>query len=187
MSSTLLFIRHAETDLAGRFCGHSDPPINDRGRQQIEELLKALCVESIDGIYVSDLKRALETAEAIAGRFQLAPIAVPELREIYFGEWEGLSWSEIEDRDAALARRWAELYPRLAAPGGESFDEFRDRVMSEVEHLLRLPDQRSLAVITHGGVMRIVLRELCGVDEKEAWDRTKPYCCFFRYAHGEGQ
>ena len=96
MTDALLFIRHAETDLAGRFCGHSDPPVNERGHQQIEGLLRALENEPIDAIYTSDLSRALMTADTIGKTFRLSPAAVPGLREIDFGDWEGLNWQQIE-------------------------------------------------------------------------------------------
>src|SRR5215470_20225471 len=109
--NTLLFIRHAETDMAGRFCGHTDPPVNERGHRQIETLLETLKDESIDAIYTSDLKRAVTTAEAIATAFQIKSTQVTTLREIYFGDWEGLTWQEIEARDAAYARDWSEAYP----------------------------------------------------------------------------
>jgi broad specificity phosphatase PhoE len=187
MRNTLLFIRHAETEMAGRFCGHSDPPVNERGELQIDELLRALEDESIDAVYTSDLKRALTTAEAIAERFRLSPVVVPGLREIHFGDWEGLSWQEIETHDALYAGKWSESYPQLPAPGGESFQAFQSRVMAEVGHLLTVLDQRCFAVVTHAGVMRIVLRELCGLDEKDAWERTRSYCGFFRYTHGENR
>jgi len=184
MRNTLLFIRHAETEMVGRFCGHSDPPVNELGHRQIEVLLDVLRDESIDAIYSSDLERALTTAEAIAESFQLSTVAVPGLREIYFGDWEGLSWRQIESRDVAYARKWSEAYPQLAAPRGESFEAFQARVMAEVEYLLTALDQRCFAVVTHAGVMRVVLRELCGLDEKETWERTRSYCSFFRYTNG---
>jgi broad specificity phosphatase PhoE len=183
---TLLFIRHAETDLAGRFCGQSDPPVNERGFRQIEELTETLRTESIgampiDAIYASDLSRSLITADAIGRVFGLSPIKVPELREICFGEWEGLSWQEIELRDQVYARRWSKVYPDLPAPGGEFFEAFQSRVLRAVEHLLAVTSQRCAAVVTHAGVMRVVMRSLCGLEEQEAWERTKPYCAFFRY------
>jgi broad specificity phosphatase PhoE len=181
MTETLLFIRHAETDLAGRFCGHSDPSVNKRGLRQIEELIERSKTESIDAIYASDLSRSLTTADAIGRAFALSPIKIPELREIDFGHWEGLSWEEIECRDQAYARRWSEAYPKLPAPGGELFDSFQSRVLSEVEHLLAITPHRCAAVVTHAGVMRVVLRSLCGLDEQEAWERTKTYCGLFRY------
>jgi broad specificity phosphatase PhoE len=181
MIDTLLFVRHAETDLVGRFCGHSDPPVNQRGLRQIEELIEMLRTESIDAIYASDLSRSLTTANALGKVFGLSPIKVPDLREIGFGEWEGLNWQEIESRDRVYARRWSEAYPDLPTPGGEPFEAFQSRVLSEVKHLLEITSQRCAAVVTHAGVMRIVLRSLCGLEEQEAWERTKTYCCVVRY------
>jgi broad specificity phosphatase PhoE len=181
MTDTLLFIRHAETDLAGRFCGHSDPQVNQRGRRQIEELVETIKTESVDAVYTSDLSRSLATADAIGKAFGLSPIKIPELREIDFGEWERLSWQEIASRDRNYATRWAEAYPDLPAPGGELFDVFQSRVLSVVKHLFAMTPQRCAAVVTHAGVMRVVLQSLCGLEEQEAWERTKAYCAFFRY------
>jgi broad specificity phosphatase PhoE len=181
MTDTLLFIRHAETDLAGRFCGHSDPPVNEHGLRQIEELVERLKTESIDAVYASDLSRSLTTANAIGRAFAISPIKVPELREIAFGEWEGLSWQEIESRDRVYASRWSEAYPDFPAPGGELFDAFQSRVLGVVKHLLEITSHRCAAVVTHAGVMRVVLRSLCGLDDQEAWEQTKAYCGLFRY------
>jgi alpha-ribazole phosphatase/probable phosphoglycerate mutase len=181
---TLLFIRHAETDLAGRFCGQSNPPVNERGHRQIESLLKALTNESIDSVYASDLSRSLVTAVAIGKAFKLLPVALPGLREIGFGEWEGLSWEEIEARDRAYAQQWSDEYPNLPAPGGEPFEAFRSRVLTQINFLLAMSAQRCGAVVTHAGVMRVVLRSLCGLGEQEAWEQSSAYCGFFRYQAG---
>jgi len=181
---TLFFIRHAETELAGRFCGQANPTVNERGVRQIEELLNALRNESVQAVYTSDLARALITADAIGRAFGVLPTAVPELREIGFGEWEGLSWSEIESRDPAYARRWAKEYPDLPAPGGEPFTAFRSRVLSGIDSLLSVSSERCAAVVTHAGVMRVVLRSLCGLSEREAWEQTQTYCGYFRYEPG---
>lgn len=181
---TLLFIRHGETDLAGRFCGSSDPPVNERGHRQIGDLLTALGDQPIEAVYTSDLSRAVTTAAAICAAYGLTPIAIPGLREIDFGEWEGLRWEEIESRDRAYAVRWSRSYPDLAAPGGEQFSIFQARVLTEVRNLLAEPSPRLAAVVTHGGVMRVVLSALCGLDEQTAWAQTSTYCCFFRYSQG---
>lgn len=185
--STLLFIRHAETDMAGRFCGHSNPPVNVRGRQQIQMLLKALTPKLIDAVYTSDLQRAVTTADALANAFACPSSTTSALREINFGAWEGLTWPEIETKDASYARDWSNAYPNLPAPGGEPFDAFQSRVLTEVQHLLTLNGEGCFAVVTHAGVMRVVLRTLCGLDEKEAWERTRLYCGFFKYAGGMSQ
>jgi broad specificity phosphatase PhoE len=181
--SPILFIRHAETDLAGTFCGHSDPPVNARGRQQIQELLKLLEGETFDAIYTSDLQRAATTAETLAAIFSAPLVTTPALREIGFGQWEGLTWSEIEQKDGERASRWVDEYPYLAAPGGESFEVFQSRVLGEVQRLVALAADKYFAVVAHAGVMRFVLRSLCGLEEQDAWRRTESYCCFFKYPY----
>jgi broad specificity phosphatase PhoE len=119
--------------------------------------------------------------------YESSTIAIPELREISFGEWEGLSWDEIEFRDAGYARKWSKAFPELPAPGGELFEVFQSRVLTEVKRLLSTPRQGCAAVVTHRGVMCVVLRSLCGFDEEQAWAQTKAYCGFFRYPQGGNQ
>jgi alpha-ribazole phosphatase len=167
--SSLHFIRHAETDMAGRFCGHTDPELNNRGREQAG----ALHLQPLQHVYSSDLRRAISTAEVLG-----LPVTVrPALREIYFGEWEGLSWEEIERAYPKYARDWMEHYPALPAPGGEPFQDFKDRVLGEVHWLL---GQRGpLAVVTHAGVLRVVLQHWHGCSDGDAWRQTQPYCCVF--------
>ncbi len=187
----LLFVRHAETDLAGRFCGASDPDVNDRGRAQIAALTPILQStfpwDPVQAVYSSDLRRAASTARAVAETFGCPVEFTPALREIDFGEWEGLSWEQIERADPVWARAWCSDYPRLPAPGGERFQAFTARVLREVRRLLDAAGEGeaarngALAVVTHAGVLRVVLRELCGLGEQAAWERTRRYCGFFRY------
>ena len=115
--SELLFIRHAETDMAGTFCGHSDPELNARGRAQLAELIHRMSAENIGVVYSSDLRRAFATGSAIAAAFGIDCHVRPALREINFGQWEGLTWKEIERRDETYARRWIAEYPRPADTG----------------------------------------------------------------------
>jgi broad specificity phosphatase PhoE len=179
--SDLLFIRHAETDMAGTFCGHSNPPLNMRGRTQISGLLRTLNAESIDEVYASDLLRAQETGEAIAEARAIKCYLRPALREINFGQWEGLTWKEIEQRHSAHAQRWVDEYPRLQAPDGESIVDFERRVLAEVNLLTMKAKKNDIAVVTHGGVLRIVMCRLCGCSEEEAWERTQSYCSIYRF------
>lgn len=175
----LLFIRHAQTDLAGTFCGHSDPPLNAIGQQQTRDLIARLATEHFDAIVCSDLLRAMETAEPLAQAFKVPLTPKQGLREIYFGDWEGLTWAEIEQSDADNARRWTESFPVLPAPAGETFADFESRVMTEIALLLSLAEHQRIAVVTHAGVMRTVLRLLHGCSEQEAWEKTNSYCCIF--------
>jgi alpha-ribazole phosphatase len=179
--SEILFIRHAETDMAGTFCGHSDPPLNMRGRTQLSKLLRALSTESINEVYASDLLRTRETAEAIAADRAIEYHLRPGLREISFGQWEGLNWREVEQRHTAYAQRWIAEYPDLPAPDGESISDFERRVLAEVNLLIVKADTNDIAVVTHAGVLRTVLCRLHGCLEEEAWELTRAYCSIVRY------
>jgi alpha-ribazole phosphatase len=178
--SRVLFIRHAETEMAGRFCGHSDPDLNAQGRMQLTSLAHGLSGEPLDIVYSSDLRRASATARAIAAVREIPQVVRPALREIDFGQWEGMSWEQIEQMDPAYARKWMGRYPHLPAPSGESFQAFEARVLEEVKFLLD-GNRGPIAVVTHGGVLRVVLRHLCGQSDEEAWQQTRAYCCIVRY------
>jgi alpha-ribazole phosphatase len=181
--SPILFIRHAETDMAGTFCGHSDPALNGRGLDQLEGLRDKLRAEDISAVYSSDLRRSSETAQAIAEIFGVSCQVRPRLREIDFGQWEGLAWDEIERRDEAYARRWVTEYPQLPAPGGEDFADFERRVLDEVRFLSMEAEAlgKNIAVVTHAGVLRTVLCVLHGYSVEDAWARTREYCSIVRH------
>jgi len=170
-----LLIRHAETDMAGQFCGHSDPELNGRGYQQRAGVVDRLSEYAIQRIYTSDLRRARQTAEAIASHFGIGFEVRPGLREIHFGLWEGLSWSEIEACDPVLAKKWIEEYPNSTAPGGESIQDFGRRVRAESAFLFAAATECPIAVVAHAGFMRVLLTKFCGVLEEEAWKLTKEY------------
>ena len=170
-----LFIRHAETDMAGQFCGHSDPSLNERGRGQIATVIRKLAAFPISRIYTSDLQRALETARPIAEHYHLELEVRPGLREINFGLWEGLSWSEIEIRNPVEAQDWLRLYPNVTAPNGESYEQFQARVCCELKFLIQQAAASRMAAVTHAGFIREVLTRFCGVTEREAWSRTEAY------------
>ena len=176
----LLLIRHAETDLAGTFCGQIDPAVNAVGLQQIQHLLKSLRNESLQAVFTSDLRRAVDTAHPIAEHFKVPCFTRPGLREINFGRWEGLRWSEIEASDPVYSSEWLAAFPHLPAPDGERFEDFESRVLAEVNHLIEQARLRSIAVVTHAGAMRTILRRISGVDDERAWQLTKPYCAALR-------
>ncbi len=171
----LLLIRHAETDMTSRFCGRSDPELNERGHQQLTGVVDRLSECAIRRIYTSDLRRARQTAEAIASRYGIKFEVRPGLREIHFGQWEGLSWSEIEACNPVLAKIWAERYPNSTAPGAESLQQFERRVRAESAFLFAAATECPIAVVAHAGFMRVLLTMFYGVPEEEAWKLTKEY------------
>src|SRR5687768_5606634 len=130
-----LLVRHGETDwnVEQRFQGHADPPLNDAGREQARALAAALADAELDAIYTSDLARARETAEIVAARTGVPVLALTELREIDVGEWEGLTWPEIEERFPQGVLSWHEHGHGWS--DGETYDEVERRVVQMLRSL----------------------------------------------------
>jgi alpha-ribazole phosphatase len=180
---TILLIRHAETDFAGAFCGHSDPPINQQGQLQIEQLLIELKQHRVEAIYSSDLQRARITAEAMAKSFAVLLRVTPKLREINFGDWESFTWKQIEQRDPEFTQRWIDEFPRLPAPNGEKFSSFEKRILSEFDAVAA--SSQNAALVAHAGVLRVILTRRCGLSDEQSWLKTKAYCSVFTYSAGD--
>jgi broad specificity phosphatase PhoE len=153
-TSKIALLRHAQTDLHGRFCGHSDPNLSIQGRQRIPSIIQSLSRMSPKEIYSSDLRRAIQTAEPIAKHFGLDYTPSRGFREMNFGSWEGLTWKEVELQYPEDARAWAELFPHHRPPGGESFSELQTRVSRQLEQLATTAELGCTLVITHAGFIR---------------------------------
>jgi alpha-ribazole phosphatase len=159
----VILVRHAIARGDGRFLGQQDARLATAGRRQLPELIGKLERYAIDAIYCSDLSRTRATAAAVARRSGLVPENRPNLREMHFGEWEGLSWSQVDERFPRLARRWlTERHPPLI-PGGESFADFKRRVLLELRRLVTANPTRCIVVVTHAGVIRIALGKALGI------------------------
>jgi alpha-ribazole phosphatase/probable phosphoglycerate mutase len=173
--NTLILIRHGETDMAGRFCGHSDPELNAAGELQVALVAEEVANLGIERIYSSDLLRASRTASILARRIGVEVELRENLREIYFGLWEGLSWQEIETRFPQEAGRWKQEFPLRSAPEGEAYAAFEARIDAAIEPLVRETLVQTAAVVTHRGVMSHALSRFFGFSEEEAWAKTAPY------------
>ena len=154
----VLLARHGETDwnVAGRWQGHTDIPLNATGRAQAAALAERLRTEGIEAVAASDLSRARHTAEIVAGALGV-PLALvdPGLREQRFGRFEGLTPRECEER---YPDEWARYVadPRAGPPGGESRAAMLERVVRAVQLAAARLSGPAL-VVTHGGAIRALL------------------------------
>jgi alpha-ribazole phosphatase len=164
-SCTILLVRHAHTEMTGRFCGESDPVLSEQGRRQSAKLAEELAKHRLTHLFSSDLRRTQETASYIAAKLGLAMELLPGLREMRFGEWEGLNWDEISQKDAAFAKRWMTEYPTLSPPRGEDFRAFRERVREALAEVAGRSSRGSAVVVTHGGVIRTFLLDVLNLPE----------------------
>ena len=186
--TTLLLARHGETNWNrdGRFQGHADTPLNDRGREQACELADQL--DGIDVVYSSDLARARETAEIIGGRLGLEVMVDERLRERSFGAWEGLTAEEIRLGDTDTYRRWR----AGDGPGpddAEAHEALATRVQEFLEDVIRRHPGEEVLVIAHGGSVRVIQALAAGLDYVRD-RRSLPAvanCVVARYAAREGK
>ena len=165
----ILLIRHGETawNAERRLQGHLDIPLNDEGERQAALLAGALAAEPIDVLVASDLKRARQTAQAVADRRGLALAIEPALRERGYGGFEGLLYSEIEQRFPREFAAWqARDVDAQLPPGrnvGESFRVFFDRATGAILALAAAHPGRTIALVAHGGVLECAYRLALGL------------------------
>lgn len=151
----MLLIRHGQSvwNADGRWQGQADPPLSDLGRVQAVEAAGRL--GTVDAIVASDLERAVHTSQLISSALGVGPVVVePRLRETDAGEWSGLTKAEIE-------AQWpGYLADHRRPPGFEDPAALLARVLDALADLHRVYDGADLAVVTHGGVIYAVEREL---------------------------
>ena len=184
----LLLVRHGETDWnrERRFQGHADPPLNETGREQAHALAAELTSEGIELVYTSDLARAVETAEIVAARLGAAVRSMRDLREIDVGEWQGLTWQEIEERYPDGARSW-----RARGYGwetGETYEELGDRVVAALRRIAFDHPEERVLVVGHGGTIRATRAFIEGLSVPESRSRSRAIgnCEVFRVVTEDG-
>jgi broad specificity phosphatase PhoE len=161
-----LLIRHGESvgNREWRLQGQREFPMSERGRRQAELLARRLAGVDIAAVYGSPIRRAWETAQAIARSLGLAVQALPDVREYDFGELSGLTWQEIQQRApqvmAAIASR-SDEYPRY--PGEEGREGFRQRVCAALWGLREKHGRETVAVVTHAGPIAVFLLDVLGL------------------------
>ncbi|MGQ9724543.1 MAG: histidine phosphatase family protein [Tepidimonas sp.] len=162
----ILAIRHGETpwNRDARIQGQIDIPLNETGRWQAERTAAALADEPIDALYASDLRRARQTAEAIARRRGLALQTHPGLRERHFGDFQGRTWVELEQQHPEVVRALKGREPDFAPPGGESLLALRARVEATFAELAARHVGGQIVVVAHGGVLDILYRAAARVE-----------------------
>src|SRR5215472_14864783 len=167
-AQTLLWLlRHPEPDAAarGRCYGAFDVPLSTEGIRAAYALAATLAPERLDAIYTSPLQRCADTAEILAEGRSSSLQRIEALREMNFGAWEGKTYEEIAALYPELYQQWMDRPTEIVFPGGECFREMRMRVLSALDRFLSEHAGQSLGLVTHGGVIRIILAEALRMQE----------------------
>jgi probable phosphomutase (TIGR03848 family) len=158
-----LLIRHASHDLLGRTLTGWMPGVhlNARGRAEAAALAERLASAPIAAIATSPLERARETAEAIAAPLMLVPEVCEGLGEIDFGDWTGLGFAELEG--LAAWKAFNASHAAVRPPGGESRVAVQARVVGALEDLRARHPDATVAVVSHGDVIKAAIAAFIGV------------------------
>lgn len=159
-ATRIIAVRHGETawNTDSRMQGQLDIPLNALGRQQAQRLAQVLADEPLDAIYASDLSRAFDTAQAVAALTGHRVIADTALRERAFGAFQGLTYTEIEQRWPEQGARWRARDVDFVPEGGESLRQLSVRSVEAAARLAAAHAGGTILLVAHGGVMDCLYR-----------------------------
>lgn len=175
MSRRLVLIRHGRVDFASREFWETprgrqwNPPLGDVGREQAELLCAdLLTMDRPSALYSSPFRRCVETVTPFAEAAGLEPVLEPDVGEVFVGDWEGESFEQILSSDEEAARRFHAREPLWTlAPGGETGDAFRSRVVSAVEAMLTRHPEGDVFVVAHGGIINAYVMHVLGIVDRD--------------------
>jgi len=166
----LILIRHGKTcdNLKKKYSGIRDIGLTRAGRQEAKKIKERIKGLKVDRVFCSDLKRSWQTAEIIFGK-RCRMIKNPHLREINFGKWEGLTYSQIVRRYPSTCKRWLKDPFSVNIPFGEKLSHFIRKIKNELKKIVDRNTDKTVAVVTHAGVIRVILNTVRGIKKKGFW------------------
>lgn len=179
-------MRHGEVDgPANVLRGSSDPPLSGTGWNQMRAACAALDTP-VTGIAASPLARCSAFAQAFATQHTLPLNLHPDLREIAFGEWENLTPDAAQAATPELFTKFQTAPEGISPPNGEPFDAFKQRVLAVFDLCLSQSRGGHLLMLTHAGVMRVLLASLMNMSWAGAYRVAIPAAGGFRLSCIEG-
>ncbi|MGC8825851.1 MAG: histidine phosphatase family protein [Anaerolineae bacterium] len=177
--TTFYLVRHGNTvwnrDI--RFRGRTDLPLDETGLAQARATAQALANVGLAAVFASPLKRAFNTAELIAQAAGLVARPLPDLMDIDFGEWQGMSPAEVEKAYPELYRRYLEAPHLVHFPGGESLEGARARFVQGVLKVAEMFPEQKVCLVAHQAVNRVLLTAVLGLGTDAYWRINQDTCC----------
>jgi probable phosphoglycerate mutase len=160
----LIFLRHGETPHTAekRFSGSGgdNPGLSDAGRLQAEAAAEYLSrIGGVDALVVSPMRRTRETAAVVAERLGLEAVEDDGWREVAFGDWDGHTFAEVQQKWPDAMNAWLES-TAVAPPGGESFDTCARRTRSARDGILARHPGKTVVVVTHVTPIKLMVRSV---------------------------
>jgi alpha-ribazole phosphatase len=182
METFFTLVRHTKPAVQGICYGSLDVPLSEEGLEHARTIAAELAGEPFAAIYTSPLRRCAETARMLAEGRECPLETLDAVRELNFGRFEGHTYDDLARDYPELYRRWMESPTEVEFPGGESFAVMRRRVLTGVRELSVRHAGQTIALVTHGGVIRTLLVEAQGMDCRRMFEIDLPYGAIRRVA-----
>ncbi|MCR1898058.1 histidine phosphatase family protein [Irregularibacter muris] len=162
----LYLIRHGETlwNRKGKAQGMKDIQLTDVGIRQANYLAEHLKNENIDIIYASDLSRAYDTAEIIGKHINKSVIPLPGIREMNFGQWEGLTTNEIKEKYHGIFNDWSLKPHNTQIPEAETLLQVQTRSLKAVKEIIEKNPNKNIVMVSHGVAIKTIIFGLLDID-----------------------
>jgi alpha-ribazole phosphatase len=175
IETVFTLIRHPEPAVRGVCYGLLDVPLSEEGLRHARAIAAALAGERFAAIYTSPLRRCAETAGMLAEGRECPLETLDAFRELNFGRFEGRTYDDLARDYPDVYQRWMEAPTEVEFPGGESFGMMHRRVLSAARELSTRHAGQTIALVTHGGVIRTLLVEAQGMDCRRMFELEVPY------------
>ncbi len=179
MATHILLIRHGQTvwNAEARFRGQADVPLDETGLWQAQATAEYVAARwPLQAVYASPMGRALQTADAIAAAQGLEAQPLDGLLDLNFGEWQGMSLSDVKARWPDLCRAWFEAPHTVHFPGGEGLDEVRQRSATALREVAARHAGETVAMVGHTVVNRVLLCAVLGLGNDRFWYLGQDTC-----------
>lgn len=167
----IYLVRHGQTQWNREeiFRGTADIPLNESGIREAHLAAESLKERAIKAVFSSPLARAKQTAEAIAGLHGLEVRIIEGLKDLCFGEWQGVSHQAVRERYPELFRQWLREPHRVTFPGGESLGAIQSRAVEAVKKVVLKHPEETIVMVSHRVVNRALICGLVGIDLSRFW------------------
>ena len=167
----LWLVRHGETEanVAGLYSGHAPTPLTERGMMQARTLGQLLQAVTFDRVLCSELERTHITADLLLGTRHIPRQIVPELNEMFFGDWEMRHHRDLAREDAESYAAWCADWQNAIPTNGEGFQAFSQRIERFIAQLSDYKEYKNLLVVSHQGVLSLLIARLLSMPATSIW------------------
>jgi broad specificity phosphatase PhoE len=184
----IIMTRHGETqwNIQEIFRGRLDVELNEKGLKQADLLGKYLADSDIDAVYTSPMKRAIQTAEAVARYHKQHVRIAREITDLDFGNWQGLTLAQVKEQYKELYLVWQEQPDKTVIPGGETLGDVRRRSLSFVHELVNR-HSGTFMLVTHRVIVKVLTCALLGLGDSHFWNIRVDSCGITAFSYRDGQ